>query len=101
MKNTINLKNHYTVSDEVISKEIEGEIVIVPLESGIGKLDESIFSLNKTGKIIWDMLDGSMSIEKIIDNLSSEFSESKKTIGSDVIELVTTLVNKGFIVEIK
>jgi len=101
MKHEINLEIHYIVSDEVISKEIEGEIVIVPLTSGIGKLDESIFSFNKTGKKIWDMLDGSMSIKMIIDKLVEEFSASQETIESDVVALIKSLLNKELIVEIK
>ncbi|MEA2060003.1 MAG: PqqD family protein [Thermodesulfobacteriota bacterium] len=58
---TVNIKSSYAVSNDVISKEIDGEIVIVPLESGIGNLNEGMFSLNKTGKIIWEMLDGKKS----------------------------------------
>jgi len=97
----VNIKNHFKISDEIISKEIEGELVIVPLKAGIGKLDECLFSLNETGKIVWEMLDGTESLEKIIENLSIEFGVSKEKIGSDVLALIEKLLSKELIIEIQ
>jgi len=95
----MNFKSYYTVSDELISREIEGEIIIVPLNQGIGSLDESLFTLNKTGKIIWDMLDGSKSIEQLIDYLVEKFNASKETIQLDVVEIITNLLDKGLVIK--
>ena len=46
----------YAVSDDVVAREIEGEIIIVPLVAGIGDLEDELFTLNETGKAIWDRL---------------------------------------------
>ena len=35
----------------------KGEIIIVPLVAGIGDMEDELFTLNDTGKAIWDTLD--------------------------------------------
>ena len=46
----------YKPSDDVVAREIEGEIIIVPLVAGIGDIEDELFTLNETGKAIWDKL---------------------------------------------
>jgi len=43
---TINRDSVYAVSDDVVAREIEGEIIIVPLVAGIGDLEDELFTLN-------------------------------------------------------
>ena len=40
-------------SDDVVAREIEGEIIIVPLVAGIGDADDELYTLNETGHAIW------------------------------------------------
>jgi hypothetical protein len=100
MNHTVDITKKYAISDEIISREIESELLIVPLDAGIGKLDDHLFSLNDTGKIIWHMLDGSIPLETIIENLSHQYEAPKETIASDVIDLVGRLLGKGLVIEI-
>mgnify|MGYP001553168854 CR=1 FL=1 len=97
----VNRKVYYTISENVIAREIEGEMIIVPLASGVGNLDEALFSLNKTGKIIWSMLDGTMTLESIIRRLSDEYAADEDAIGKDVENLMAQLLSKGLIKEIE
>ena len=45
-------------SEDVVARIIEGELIIVPLVSGIGDMDDELYSMNGTGRAIWSRLDG-------------------------------------------
>lgn len=94
-------ENIYSVSSDLISREIEDTLVIVPLDSGIGKLDEDIYALNGTGKAVWDLIDGENSLETIMQKLAEKYHSDPETIKEDVIELIADLLDKGIIFEIR
>ena len=60
---SITLENVYKPSGDVVAREIEGEIVIAPLVSGIGDMEDELFTLNDTGKAIWDKRNGRRRLE--------------------------------------
>jgi len=90
----------YVPSEDVVAREIEGEIIIVPLTAGIGDTDDELFTLNETGKAIWDRLDGKRSLRGVIEELSAEFRAGEGEIGQDVLGLVTELVRRKMLVEV-
>ena len=47
----------YGPSDEIVAREIEGELIIVPLTAGVGDMEEALFTFNETGRAIWERLD--------------------------------------------
>lgn len=101
MTKPLDIKSFYVVSDDVIAKKIEDEYIIVPLIAGVGDLDAEIYSLNRTGSILWDELDGKKSLEEVIFILSQKFNISRDEIIQDVIEIVHELMEKGFVIEKK
>ena len=54
----VTLKTTCTPSEDIVAREIEGEIIIVPLVAGIGDADDELYTLNETGQAIWQKLDG-------------------------------------------
>ena len=48
MESTVSLDDVYTLSQDVVAREIEGELIIVPLISGIGDIDDALYTLNPT-----------------------------------------------------
>lgn len=101
MGKKINIKQYYSISDNLVSKEIEGELVIVPLISGIGNLDSEMYSLNRTGSAVWKKLDGKSSIENILHELVEEFDSEFNLLKNDIIELMEDLLKKELIFEIQ
>lgn len=101
MANSLDIKSYYAVSNDVIAKKIEDEYVLVPLVAGVGDLDSEIYSLNRTGSILWEKLDGEKNLEEIILILSQKFNISKDEIIQDVIEIVLELIKKGFVIKKK
>lgn len=87
-------------SNDIVARKIEGEIVIVPLISGIGDLEDELYTLNETGRAIWERLDGSKSLRDIAAELSSEFDAPLEEIERDVAGLVDELIKRKMLVEI-
>ena len=100
MDTEMNMDAVYVVSDEVVARDIEGHLVIVPLTSNVGDMEDELYSLNETGKEIWDRLDGKTSLGELITQLTDEYSGSLQEIQTDVLGLMTELLKRGFVVEI-
>ena len=85
-------------SDDVVSREIEGELIIVPITSGIGDLEDEIYTLNDTGRAIWHRLDGRRTLAEVAAELAEEYDASLETISHDVLGLTTELKSRKIVV---
>ena len=85
-------------SEDVVARVIEDELVIVPLVSGIGDMDDELYTLNETGKAIWSRLDGQRTLRAVAAELATEFSAPEGEIEKDVLGLMTELVRRKMIV---
>jgi hypothetical protein len=81
-------------SEDIVVREIEGELIIVPLTSGIGDMEDELYSLNSTGMAIWSRFDGKRSLRDIAADLNSEFEASANEIEQDVVGLATELIKR-------
>ncbi|OGC07260.1 hypothetical protein A2526_05500 [candidate division WOR-1 bacterium RIFOXYD2_FULL_36_8] len=95
----LNLDSIYMPSEKIVAREIEGELIIVPLMSGVGDMEDELFTLNDTGKEIWKRLDGNRSLKAIVDELIAEFDALREEIEKDVLGLASELVKRGMLVE--
>lgn len=84
----------YTPSDEIVAREIEGELIIVPLSAGIGDLEDELYSLNETGREIWNRLDGQRSLAIIVQDLAQQYDAPGGEIEQDVRGLVVELLKR-------
>ena len=96
----VSLDGRYKPSEDVVARTIEGELIIVPLVSGIGDLEDELFTLNETGKAIWDSLDGKRTLREVLEELLSEFEAPEGEIEEDLIGLVTELVRRRILVAV-
>ena len=97
---TVNIDAVYTVSDEVVAREIEGDLIIVPLTSDVGDMENELYTLNETGKSIWNRLDGKTSLKNLIAQLSEEYDASFQEIKEDVFGLMGEFLQRKFFVEV-
>lgn len=98
MTSKVSLGDVYKQSDDVVAREIEGELIIVPLIAGVGDIDDALYTLNPTGQAIWEALDGKRSLRVIADELALDYNASAAEIEADVIGLITELVNRRMLV---
>jgi hypothetical protein len=99
MNDKIDLDKVYAPSEDVVVREIEGEIVIVPLVSGIGDIEDELFTLNETARDIWQRVDGSKPLAAVVRELAEEYDAPPEFIAGDVVGLLEELLARKMIVE--
>jgi len=94
-----NIDAIYIPSEDIVARLIQGELIIVPLTSGIGDMEDELYSLNETGREIWDRLDGRTSLRQIAETLAKEYEADPAEITQDVLSLMEELVSRKIVVE--
>lgn len=74
----------------IVSREIAGEIVLVPIRQNVGDLD-SIFTLNEVATRIWELIDGTKGLAEIRDAIVEEFDVDASTAEADLHEFLAGL----------
>ncbi|RPI76222.1 MAG: PqqD family protein [Desulfobacteraceae bacterium] len=100
MEDEIKLDGVYMQSPDVVAREIEGELIIIPLTAGIGDMEDELFSLNETGRTIWNKLDGKSVLKQVLADLSAEFEAGTGEIESDLRGFLNELFKRRMIVEV-
>ena len=101
MKAKVSLDGRYMPSEDVVARNIEGELIIVPLVGGIGDLEDELYTLNETGNAIWDRLDGKKKLKDVLAELSAEFEAPVGEIEKDLTGLVKELLRRKLLVAVK
>jgi hypothetical protein len=96
----VSLEGRYLPSEDVVARTIEGELIIVPLAAGIGDMEDELYTLNETGKAIWDRLDGKKTLKDVLAELSTEFDAPAGEIEEDLVGLVAELVRRKLLSEV-
>lgn len=82
----------YIVPDKrTASRIIEREAVILTLQ------DSMLHTLNRVGSRIWELADGTRTIEEIATIISDKFEVDKATAEVDILEFIKKLQGKGMI----
>ena len=97
MREKIDLAAVYFPSEDIVAREIEGEVIIVPLTSGLADMEDDLYTLNETGRAIWKLLDGRNKGKDIVESLSKEYSAGAGDIEEDVVGLLSELLKRKII----
>ncbi|QGZ93389.1 PqqD family protein [Terricaulis silvestris] len=81
----------YEISDQVISREVGEEAVILDLESG------TYFGLATTGARIWQLIGQGKTLQEICDLVAGEYEVSRAELLHDLIALAQDLTARGVI----
>jgi hypothetical protein len=79
------------ISDNVVWRDLDGEIVILNLTSGV------YFSVDGVGTRIWTLMAEQVATEEIVRKLISEFEVEEAQLRSDMESLVKDLAGQGLI----
>ena len=78
-------------SEEVAAKLIDGEAVIINLETGV------YYSLGGAGATVWAMLAAGHTPNETIDQVAVSYDEDRARVADDVDALVADLASEGLI----
>jgi hypothetical protein len=87
----VSLESHVTIREDVVFRELEGEAVLLSLESG------TYFGLNDVGTRIWALIQEHRSLRSVLESIQQEYEVSPKTLESDLLHLVEELHTKGLV----
>lgn len=80
--------------EEIVSKSLDGETVLVPVREKMGDLG-SLYTLNPTATTIWELLDGRRDVAAIKSRIVKEFEVEETQAESDIISLLADLEKIG------
>lgn len=79
----------FVKSDEVIVRVIDGETVLLDLNSGI------YYSLDDVGGRIWELIDGEKPLSSIVAKIADEYDVAPEQALEDAVELMADLAGEG------
>jgi hypothetical protein len=87
----VSLESRVAISDDVVFRELEGEAVILNLESG------TYFGLDPVGTRIWSLLQEDGSLRRAFEALLQEYDVAPEKLEGDILRLVEELRAKGLV----
>lgn len=76
---------------EIVSREIAGEKILVPIKGKLADM-QRIFSLNPVAAYVWDRLDGTRSLDVLLEEVLDHFEVKRGEAESDIREFVKELM---------
>jgi hypothetical protein len=86
-------------SADVVCRQVGPESILVPVRSNVGNLD-FVYTLSPVAARIWALLDGSRSLDQIVEALCHEYDVPRETAATDVAELVASLTEATLLAEV-
>lgn len=93
---TLLLEARYQKDPNVVSREIAGEQILVPIRKQAADM-AAIYVLNETGAQIWRLIDGRRSLADIGDVLAQEYNVRPETVEADLLEIIGKLEELGML----
>ncbi len=86
----------YERSDSLVTRDLAGEKIIVPVRGKVGDLN-NIFTLNAVANDIWALLDGKRTVADIVEKLEQEYEVDRPTLANDVCRVLDELSSEGLV----
>lgn len=88
----LSLESSATINgDNVVSRDLDGEAVILNLESGV------YFGLNDAGSRIWALIQEHKSLRKVLEVMEREYEAAPDVLQADLLKLVGQLHEHGLV----
>ena len=92
----VQLDARFIRNREVVSRQIEGELVIVPVRRGVGDLN-SLYTLNSVGSILWDFMSEGHTLPEMVSRVCDEFDVTSTQAQSDIEEFLGSMLEEKLI----
>jgi hypothetical protein len=82
----------YRVCDGVVFRELDGEAVLLNLDSGM------YFGLDRVGTRVWQVLEQHGRLDAVVERLLEEYDVAPERLRADVAQLLDALAEKGLVI---
>lgn len=79
----IELKSFSELKTRFVAREVGNELIIVPLTGNVAQMN-ALFTLNETGKFIWENITAERSVDDLVDVMTDEFEIDRETAQRDI-----------------
>jgi hypothetical protein len=87
---------YHVQADNLVTRQIAGETIIVPIAGGVGELN-AIYTLNGMGTLVWEMLRAATPDREILQRISQEYEVAPEAAAKDLAEFMDSLRSAGLI----
>ncbi len=93
---TATANSRFVRNHEVVSRQIEGELVIVPIRRGVGDLN-SLYTLNPVGSVLWELMSEGCTVVEMVRRVCDEFEVSAAQARQDIENFLDSLLDEKLI----
>ena len=86
-----------TKQTELVEREIEGELLLIPIMAGVGDADANLYSFNNQGADIWKLIDGTRTVGEIADALCAEYEVTREQALQETLTFAVSLLEKKLV----
>jgi len=90
----MNLQTLHKLKSRFVARNVGNELILVPLTANVAQMNE-LFTLNETGKFIWENINENSTVLEI-ENLMIETFDIDSAIAKRDIELFLSKLEKTF-----
>ena len=91
MEQELSLTSCLRVRDGVLSRDLQGELVILDLNTGL------YFGLDPVGTKIWHLLQEHQSLRKVLDSMVDEYEVTEAVCAHDLLGFVAKMLERGLV----
>jgi hypothetical protein len=88
----VSLDSRVSISEDAVFRELEGEAVIVHLDSGM------YYGLDPVGTRLWQLIDTHGQLQPVFDAALEEFEVEPERLQRDLLQLVSELASRQLVV---
>jgi len=85
------IRNH-----EVVARQIQGEVVIVPIRRGVGDLN-SLYTLNPVGAVLWEFMNEGHTLGEMVQRICDEFEVTAAQAQRDIESFLDSLLEEKLV----
>ncbi len=85
----MNLSQKVTVAKAVFSQEVDGEMVLLDMNS------ENYFGLDETGSAIWQAMQKTGSLQEVYEKMLVQYEVEPEVLQQDILNFVEKLIEVG------
>jgi len=92
----ISVDVRFVRSHDVVTRKIQGELIIVPIRRGVGELN-SLFTLNPVAAVLWDFMNEGHTVGEMVERVCDEFEVAATQAQRDIEAFLDSLMQEQLI----